>query len=127
MRTQAIVVAVMCLALAAAVFSLAPVGGLTDGSGDDIQNDELQDQANESALGDDNFSGAAETEGEGSLIGTIISGGRAIFQIVGMIALLPNTMMSLGLPFWFAQPVGWAATIIGGVGAIQFVTGRRYQ
>lgn len=127
MRTQAIVVGVMCLALAGAVFSLAPVGGLTDGVGDDIQSGELEDQANDSAVGDDNFSGAAETEGEGSLIGTIISGGRAVFRIVGMVALLPNTMMSLGLPFWFAQPVGWAATIIGGVGAVQFVTGRRFQ
>lgn len=126
MRTQAIVVGVLCVAVAAAVFTIAPLGGtLLDGTGDDIQTGEVQDQANDSAA-NGGFNGSAETEGEGSLVGTIVSGAQNIFRIVGMIALVPNLLQSVGMPFWFAQPVGWMATIIGGIGALQFVTGRRY-
>jgi len=128
MRTQSIVVAVLCVAIAAGVFQLAPVGGtLIDGAGSGVDTSDVSDRANDSSVnpGED-FNGSAETQGEGSLIGTIIGGGQALFEVVGLVALLPNLLQTLGLPYWFAQPVGWGETIIGGIGAIQFVTGRRY-
>jgi hypothetical protein len=127
MRTQAVVVAVLCVAVAGGIFQLAPIGGLVDGAGSGIQSDEVSDQANDSAIGSGDFNGSAETEDEGSLIGTIIAGGRFILDLASMIALIPNTLLSLGLPWWFAQPVGWIATLIGSVGFVQFVTGRRYD
>jgi len=126
MRTQAVVVGVLCVLLAGAVFSLAPTGGsLLDGSSAGIDSGQLQDQANDSGI-ESGFNGSAETEDEGSLIGTIISGGQAVFSLVGTVVLVPNLLQALGLPYWFAQPVGWGATVIASIGAIQFVTGRRY-
>jgi len=126
MRTTAIVVGVLCLAVAAGVFSFAPLPGYADSPSDGVSFDEVQDRANDSAA-EAGLNGSAETEGEGSLIGTIISGAQAVFDLVALVALVPTTLQSLGLPWWFAQPVGWATTIIGGVGAVQFATGRTYS
>jgi len=125
MRTQSVAIGVICLAVAAAVFQFAPLPGIAGGAGAGIDTGPVSDQANDSEVAE-GFNGSARTKGEGSLIGTIISGGQSIIQIASLAAVVPSLLLDLGLPWWFAEPVGWIATIIGGIGVVQFVTGREY-
>ena len=59
-----------------------------------------------------------------TIVGVAISGGKLVATIVGAVALLPLTVVRLGVPNSFAVPVGAFAGGIATIGLFQFVTGR---
>jgi hypothetical protein len=81
-------------------------------------------QAGQSNLENGSISGEKAPGDDASIISLVISGGKRVAEVVGMVALLPMTLIDLGFPAWFAIPVGAPATIIASIGVIQFVTGR---
>jgi len=87
--------------------------------------DQIQEQGNESAIRDnESISGERPSSDEGSLTGVIINTGGQVLNIVALVLLLPQTLLRLGFPSWFALPVGSLVYIVSGIGMIQFVTGR---
>lgn len=64
------------------------------------------------------------SSGESSLTGIIVDGFTSIFDFASAVVALPATLMDLGFPGWFANPVGRIAQLIAGIGGIQFATGR---
>jgi len=127
MRTNVVIAALISFAIAGLLITGSGAGqhtGITDPVGG--LDDEVQSQAEESAVGD-NGSGVSGTRGGGedsSIISLVINGAKQIASIVGMVALLPLTLEQIGFPTWFAVPIGTAATLIVSVGLIQFITGR---
>jgi hypothetical protein len=85
--------------------------------------DALQNSSSTLDPNEQGVEGAANLQ-EGSIVGLIIGGGRAIFTFLGVIALLPFEMNKLGFPWWFAFPIGLVLQIMAGVTGIQFAVNR---
>lgn len=128
MRTIAPVVFVIALGLGAlmwagsgagAVFDQSPADGLSSG-------EEINKSSQDAPGAGGELSGDASTEGDGDIIGLVLSGIGFITSIVSFLVLLPFELANLGLPFWFAGPVGAVCQLIGGIGLVQFATNRRY-
>ena len=127
MRTTYPVVVVLAIAMVAAMISMSGFWGAVG-----LVDDQPAASAavNESA-GDYNpntgFAGEANTQNDGDIVGLILSGGGDAFDLLGLVNLLPNTLMWLGFPAWFANPLGWAGSILAFLGGVQFVLGRVLQ
>lgn len=87
--------------------------------------DSVKEEANNSrgANKPDAYGGAASGSDE-PLINFILDGGGAVLSVFNLVGALPNALIAFGLPRWFAQPIGYVAQIIMGLGAVQFITGR---
>jgi hypothetical protein len=128
-RTAKIVLVVAAIGTASLMWGLSgfgalygqsdPVGGLSSG-------DAVSAQANASAVSENgSFSGAASASDD-SIVGLIISGTSTLVAFAGMVALLPVELSALGLPFWFAYPIGLIAQALVGLGIVQFAAGREW-
>jgi hypothetical protein len=125
MRTNFLLAMVMSLALAGALITgsgFAALVGQGDPTGGISEN--VNKTAKNTTLDDGKLSGENAPSDDDSIISLIIDGGKEIGDIVGMVTLLPLTLMNMGFPAWFAIPVGAPVTIIASIGVIQFVTGR---
>jgi hypothetical protein len=125
MDTRVVWVAVISIALGGLIWQMAGFSDLFvgDAPGDEIEaSEELQSQAEESAIRDD-FE-ADTRANQGTLVGSIISGASAVFDMGKFVLYLPGALMALMMPAWFAQPVGHLAAILISIGLIQFITGR---
>jgi len=127
-RTIFPVLFVLALGTAALIWGMAgagniygssdPVDGLNSGS-------EIVDAKNDSAVGGGSYNGSAGGDSDGGgIVGLIISGVDAIVSFVSMVALLPWELMKLGLPEYFALPIGFLAQGLVGIGVIEFATNR---
>jgi hypothetical protein len=125
MRSNILIGVVMSLALAGALMTGSGFAGLV-GKGDptgDI-NEKVNKKAENSTLKDGDLSGEDAPSDDDSIISLVIDGAQEIANIIGMVTLLPLTLINMGFPSWFAIPVGAPITIIASIGLVQFVTGR---
>lgn len=128
MRTTWGVALVLSIGVASLMFSLS---GYAGGYGADPTaglgpvGDDVQDQANASAV-ETGVEGAASASDE-PLINFILNGGGALLSTAKLVLALPLALQSLGFPSWFALPVGSVVTIGTSIGVIQFITGRIYR
>lgn len=86
----------------------------------------VQDRANSSAAENepDAYGGAASGSDD-PLINFILDGGGSLLSVFKLVGALPNALINLGFPTWFAVPLGGLVQIIAGIGVVQFVTGRK--
>jgi hypothetical protein len=125
MRTNVIFAMLLSFGVAGALITGSGFAALI-GQGDPVGtvDDRVSEQANESTLENGSVSGEKAPGDDASIISLVISGGQRIAEVIGMVVLLPMTLINLGFPPWFAVPVGAPATIIASIGVVQFVTGR---
>lgn len=129
MRTIFAIVLILSLATAGLMFQLAGFDQALSGpdpSADLVSADELEPQANDSAI-NDGLNGSASTEGEGDIIGLIVTSIDSIFRLAGFIVLLPLELQNLGFPYWFAYPAGLTLQILGSVGLYQFASDKNWK
>lgn len=130
MRTIAPVLFVIALGVAALIWGMAGAGtiyGTNDPVSGSQAGDAIHDASNDSAVGGGNFSGeASASEGEGDIVGVIISGIGFIVSFASMVGLLPLEIMNLGFPPYFAIPIGLLAQALVGVGIVEFATNREF-
>ena len=132
MRTIPVIAFVLSLGVAFAVVSGSGVGATIFG----VQN---QDPGAEKALNDSQddtqleegdgggISGSVFGDNEPTVVGLVLSAGKAVISVATAVALLPFVLVNLGLPTYFAAPVGLFAQIVVGIGVFQFVTGRVWE
>jgi|APHM01.1.fsa_nt_gi hypothetical protein len=126
MRTTPVIGVVLSLGVAFALLAGSGIGPAVFGEspGDAESASTLEDIGEESDVsGEDGGGVNADVAGdnEPTLVGFALSGGQFIVQTVGAVALLPITLTRLGLPNYFAVPVGAMAQIIATIGLFQFL------
>lgn len=124
-RTTFLLATVLCIGLTMTLFAGSGFNSLVTGSQEPGQlADSVNDRANDSVVNDEENISSDRTGSSGSLAGLILSSARTIGQVVGLISLLPITLQRLGFPAWFAVPLGSVVYVIGGIGIVQFLSGR---
>ena len=133
MRTKSIIGVVLCFAVAFAMIGGSGVGAAIFGENpDDHQTTRALDEIAEDAAvdGEEDEPGglSAEVAGdsEPTLVGVAISGGQFAASLVGAVALLPVTLMQLGMPGYAAVPLGGMAQIVALIGLVQFIRGTEF-
>ncbi|RYJ07761.1 hypothetical protein ELS19_19795 [Halogeometricum borinquense] len=128
MRSQYLVMFTVALAVAGGMFAasgfnavLGSSGGAT-GTLQDAVNSTGQGAVENSSRG--GLQGDPRVEDDGTLIGFIVRSTQTVTNILGMVVMLPNTLINLGFPRWFASPIGNAIRIVASVGILQFAVGR---
>lgn len=128
MRTIYPVIGVLCVLTMAAVWQLAGVGALFAASGPGSQLDTGQfNNTSDQYNPDTGFSGDASSSDDGDIVGMIISGTGDITSLSGLVNLIPNILVSFGLPWAFAFPLGQLSQIIVLVGVVQFAVNRDWR
>jgi len=125
-RTTYPLALILCFGLVMGMFAGSGFNGIVDGDrGTGQASDALAEQGNQSKINDsESIDASRASSDDGSIAGVILSSGRSVLSIVGMIALLPVTLQNLGFPGWFVAPVGSLFYVVSGIGIIQFISGR---
>lgn len=127
-RTKSVVLVVFVIAAAS---SMVTASGLGDVWGaEPPQSAAAQEELDDSASAANPNNAPVEgpvSSGESSLTGLIVDGGQSLVNFAGAALALPATLMGLGFPAWFSEPVGRLAQFLAGVGAIQFIVGRVWE
>lgn len=131
MRTITPVLFVLALGTAALIWGMAGAGSIY-GQSDPVSGmesgDAINESKNDSAVGGGNFSGeASASEGEGDIVGLIVSGISNVVGFAAMVGLLPWELQRLGFPSYFAFPIGFLAQGLVGIGIVQFATNRDFK
>jgi len=137
MKTTPVIGVVLSLGVAFALLAGSGIGPAVFGEspGDAKLNSTLEDVGENADVGcsetesnngnceDDEGGVSADVAGdnEPTLVGFALSGGGFIVQTVGAVSLLPITLTRLGLPYWFAGPIGLLAQIVATIGLFQFL------
>jgi hypothetical protein len=120
---------VLCIGVAGAMISMsgfADVWGTPQPETGAAQ-DALEEQSEAvNPAGPEGSASGPVSSGESSIVGLIVDGSRSLAGLAAAVALLPLTLMNLGLPGWFALPVGSLAYIVTGIGVIEFATNREW-
>jgi len=131
MRTLYPVMFVLALGTAGLMFQMSGIGAVMGPSPSEGLGapGELQDQANQSAVGGNasEFQGSASTSNDGDLVGLILNGGQAIMSLAGMVVMLPFELRDMGFPAWFAFSIGPITQLVVSIGVIQFTTNRDWR
>jgi hypothetical protein len=131
MRTAPVIGVVLSLGVAFALLAGSGIGPAVFGEnpGEAESASTLEEIGEEGDVsGEDGGGVNADVAGdnEPTLVGFALSGGQFIVQTVGAVALLPITLTRLGLPNYFAVPVGAMAQIIATIGLFQFLRTGEY-
>lgn len=131
MRTLYPVVVILAIGVAGVMWSMSGIG-LIYGQEDPVDTGESSDKLNETAESpeqdsDDGGLFGIGNVGEESFVGIAISAAGSIVDFVTAAVLLPLELQRLGLPRWFALPLGLGAQSIAFVGFLQFIAGRDYR
>jgi len=123
---------VMALAGATLIWSMSGIGALygqTDPIGSDSQAaEQLREQANKSAATENgSFESTGRQSGDGTIVGTVISGGKFIVNFGTIVTHLPDELMKLGFPSYFAGPLGILSQALIGIGIVQLLSDRIYR
>ena len=130
MRTKAPMLFVAAVLVAGMAWQLAGMSaalGLSQSSPTDgvpvSQLNESADKYNP----EDGVSGQAPGSDAGGLIGIAISGGQDLANLIAMAVLLPVVLDNMGMPYYWAYPLGLLAQIISFIGIVQFATNRNLR
>ena len=128
MRTTPVIGVILSLGVAFALLSGSGIGAAVFGENPEESRTAktLEDVGSDAEIGEnkDGESGVSADVGgdnEPTLVGFAISGGQFIKTLVGAVAFVPNTLIGLGFPRYFAVPAGALAQIIATVGLFQFL------
>lgn len=127
MRTAAVVVVALLFVTVGIMLSMSGLGQIYERgyTNPDQPTDKFNSTAKSSPIQNGNFSGdVGQNDGDESIIGFIINGGSAVLDAMVFVATLPIQLNQLGLPWYAAYPAGGFLEIVGGIGFIQFLTGR---
>jgi hypothetical protein len=102
----------------------AALGAGQSGPASGLNTDALNDTADEHNVNDEGISGQAPGSDAGGLIGTTISAGQSIADILGMAVMLPITLENGGVPYYWAYPLGLLGQLVTFIGLAQFVSNR---
>lgn len=132
METKTVIGVVLCFGVAfsmlagsgigAAIFAENPGDHETTRAIDKISDDAQVDED----AGGEGLSAEVAGDNEPTLVGVAISGGQFAVQLVAAVALLPITLMQLGIPSYAAVPLGGTAQIVALIGLVQFIRGSEY-
>lgn len=127
MRTLYPTMLILCLGIAALMFSLSGFGQLHENPAGDLESSEAVNDTvdNVSVKEDGGFSGQG-SDGD-NLLGFIVSAGQRIMSVASLSVKLPWEIAALGFPPWFAFPIGGLLQLIAGIGIVQFFSGRIWQ
>ena len=129
-RTTWPVALVLSLGVATLMFQSAGFGAIP-GAGEpsaglEPVGESVQERANESAARNEPDAYGGQASGsDDPLINFILHGGGSLLSVLKLVGALPNALINLGFPTWFAYPLGGIVQIVAGIGVIQFVTGRK--
>ncbi|CAI49748.1 uncharacterized protein NP_7038A (plasmid) [Natronomonas pharaonis DSM 2160] len=134
MRTIGVVAFVLFLGFSVSMLSMSGIGPAIFGQDTDDEvglgpQEDLEQAADDASVdeGDEGGIGAdVAAEDEPTTIGFVLEGAQFAVGLVASIAALPFTLMNLGLPRFFAIPLGMVLQIVGAVGLFQFLTGREW-
>ena len=133
MRTKSVIGVVLCFGVAFAMIGGSGIGAaIFSENPEDHQTTRALDEIAEDAAvdGDEDDPGglSAEVAGdsEPTLVGIAISAGQFAASLVGAVALLPVTLMQLGMPGYAAVPLGGMAQIVALIGLVQFIRGTEF-
>jgi len=127
MRTTPVIGVVLSLGVAFALLAGSGIGPAVFGEspGDAESASTLEDIGEDAdgsgESGEGGISADVAGDNEPTLVGFALSGGQFVVQTVGAVALLPITLTRLGLPNYFAVPVGALAQIVATIGLFQFL------
>lgn len=130
MRTTAPALVVMCIGLAGMMLGAS---GFEDAWGapapkTDAAQEEIQKANNSSGVkGSDGPISGPVSSSDSSIVGLISDGLSGLTNIAGAVIVLPQTLINIGFPGWFAWPIGTFASALAGIGIIQFATNRVWQ
>lgn len=129
MKAQPILLAVLAIGVAFAWVGGAGLAGAWGVGGDVPEGDAAERVLNQSdqgaAVGDGTpVQGGTIEDSDDALAPFIINGAGRIATLLGRAALFPLTLVDLGAPLWFAQPLGGIIGLAITVGIVQFITGR---
>jgi hypothetical protein len=126
MRTAYPLLVVVALGLASMMVGISGFGGVVGVDDPALESEGAVNGSVERVGPDQEFSGEANSDDD-DIVGLILSGGRALTGVAGLIVLLPAELQKLGIPAALAIPAGVAGQLLVGIGLIQFYIGRRYQ
>ena len=127
MRTTPVIGVILSLGVAFAMLAGSGIGPAVFGenpenSGEARTLEKVSDNADIGGDGEESgVSADVAGDNEPTLVGFAISGGQFIAQTVGAVAFLPTTLMDLGIPEYFATPIGRLAQIVATAGLFQVV------
>ena len=132
MRTIPVVLFVLSLGVSFAIIGGAGVGASIFGVGsqDAGTQEALDDAQKNTSLNksdDGGLRGDVQGNNEPTVVGLVLSAGKAVVNVALVVGLLPYVLINLGFPAYFAVPVGGFAQIVVGIGVFQFVTGRIWE
>jgi hypothetical protein len=129
MRTIPVVLFVLSLGVSFAIIGGAGVGASIFGVGsqDAGTQEALDDAQKNTSLNksdDGGLRGDVQGNNEPTVVGLVLSAGKAVVNVALVVGLLPYVLINLGFPAYFALPVGGFAQVVAGIGVFQFLTGR---
>lgn len=94
-----------------------------------IDTSQLNDTAGDNKVSsgedeDGGISGQAPGSDAGGLIGIAISSGQALANIMALVVMFPLILDNLGVPYYWAYPLGLLAQLVAFIGLAQFVSNR---
>lgn len=120
MYTRWVWVIAISVTVGGLMWQLGGFGALFQGTspGDSISSGEqLEDTAEDSPV-NQNFTGDASPS-DGNLVGLALSSIGRFFAMLGFAVNLPGELLSLGLPKWASDPLGYVVVIYLSIGLIQ--------
>jgi len=132
MRTIPVVLFVLSLGVSFAIIGGAGVGASIFGVGsqDAGTQEALDDAQKNTSLNksdDGGLRGDVQGNNEPTVVGLVLSAGKAVVNVALVVGLLPYVLINLGFPAYFALPVGGFAQVVAGIGVFQFLTGRVWE
>jgi hypothetical protein len=132
MNTKFPLLLVIALAGATLIWTMSGVGdlyGQSDPIGSDSEAaDALEEQADEAPQTENgSFNTTAHGRGETSLPGMVVSAGKFMISFATIVTHLPQELMKLGFPAYFAVPLGIISQALVGIGIVQFLADRVYN
>ena len=119
---------ILCFGMAFALLAGSGIGMSMFGEtpGDAESAGTLEELIEGSSVDEDDGGGLDADVGgdnEPTLVGVGISAGQFAVSLAIAVTLMPVTLIGLGIPWWFAVPVGGIAQILAFIGLVQFVRG----
>lgn len=129
MRTKAPILFVMAVLVVGMAWQMAGVASMLAGSGpgSGIPASQLNDTAGEYNVNDGGLDGSASGGSGSDIIGLVIGGVQDLADIIGLAVMLPFILVELGIPYYWAYPLGLIGQLIAFIGLAELATNRDWS